>query len=94
MTTTSAFSNAGLPDAAAALLAHHIQTIEMRSMRNARLDAYYERCLNPWDLAAGWLVAQEAGAVVRGADGGRPDRNLTLAGSAAAVAALSAILAG
>lgn len=42
MTTTSAFTNAGLPGDAAALLAHHVQTIEMRSMRNARLDAYYE----------------------------------------------------
>jgi len=29
-----------------------------------RLDAYYERGLAPWDLAAGGLVAAEAGAVV------------------------------
>ena len=73
---------------------HGSAALDLCSVARGRLDAYYERCLNPWDLAAGWLVAQEAGAVVRGADGGRPDRNLTLAGSAAAVAALSAILAG
>ena len=29
-----------------------------------RLDAYYERGLQPWDLAAGGVVASEAGAVV------------------------------
>lgn len=29
-----------------------------------RLDAYYERCLKPWDHAAGALVATEAGALV------------------------------
>lgn len=28
-------------------------------------DAYYERGLNPWDVAAGILIAREAGAVVR-----------------------------
>jgi myo-inositol-1(or 4)-monophosphatase len=36
-----------------------------------RYDAYYERGLNPWDLAAGGLVAAEAGAIVGGL-GGRP----------------------
>jgi myo-inositol-1(or 4)-monophosphatase len=30
------------------------------------VDAYYESGLNPWDLAAGWLIATEAGAVVSG----------------------------
>ena len=30
------------------------------------VDAYYESGLNPWDLAAGWLIAAEAGAVVSG----------------------------
>lgn len=28
-----------------------------------RLDAYYEQELKPWDMAAGWLIAKEAGAV-------------------------------
>ncbi|MEZ5216323.1 MAG: inositol monophosphatase family protein [Ilumatobacteraceae bacterium] len=29
-----------------------------------RLDGYYEQYLNPWDVAAGTLIAREAGAVV------------------------------
>ncbi|MET3451166.1 inositol monophosphatase family protein [Curtobacterium sp. 1544] len=29
------------------------------------VDAYYERGINPWDMAAGSIVAQEAGAAVR-----------------------------
>ena len=33
------------------------------------VDAYYERGLNPWDFAAGLLVATEAGAVVTDFDG-------------------------
>lgn len=41
------------------------------------VDAYYETGLNPWDLAAGWLVATEAGAVVGGLDG--PGEALTWA---------------
>ncbi|MEO6020596.1 MAG: inositol monophosphatase family protein [Knoellia sp.] len=41
------------------------------------LDAYYETGLNPWDLAAGWLIAAEAGAVVGGLDG--PGEELTWA---------------
>jgi myo-inositol-1(or 4)-monophosphatase len=30
------------------------------------VDAYYESGLNPWDLAAGWVIATEAGALVTG----------------------------
>jgi len=35
-----------------------------------RFDAYYEQYLNPWDLAAGELIAREAGAEVGSFDGG------------------------
>jgi myo-inositol-1(or 4)-monophosphatase len=35
-----------------------------------RVDAYYERGLAWWDLAAGGLVAAEAGALVSAIDGG------------------------
>jgi len=35
-----------------------------------RLDGYWELRLNPWDCAAGGLVAREAGAVVTDLDGG------------------------
>jgi myo-inositol-1(or 4)-monophosphatase len=30
------------------------------------VDAYYESGLHPWDLAAGWIIATEAGAMVSG----------------------------
>jgi myo-inositol-1(or 4)-monophosphatase len=35
-----------------------------------RVDAYWERGLGPWDLAAGSLIAREAGAEVTGEAGG------------------------
>lgn len=35
-------------------------------LARGRLDAYYEEGLNPWDMAAGALIAQESGVVVRG----------------------------
>jgi myo-inositol-1(or 4)-monophosphatase len=35
-------------------------------LARGRLDAYYERGLNAWDIAAGALIAAEAGAVVTG----------------------------
>lgn len=39
-------------------------------LARSRVDAFYEDGLNEWDLAAGALIAQEAGAIVRGLDGG------------------------
>ena len=35
-----------------------------------RLDAYWERGLNAWDMAAGILLVREAGGFVSDADGG------------------------
>jgi myo-inositol-1(or 4)-monophosphatase len=34
-----------------------------------RLDAYWERCAHPWDVAAGALLVREAGGRVTGAAG-------------------------
>lgn len=34
-----------------------------------RLDAFWELSLNPWDVAAGWLIIQEAGGSVTGHQG-------------------------
>ncbi|GAA3133599.1 inositol monophosphatase family protein [Streptomyces rectiviolaceus] len=47
--------------------------IDLCDVALGRLDAYYERGLNPWDFAAGDLVAREAGALT----GGRPGEALT-----------------
>lgn len=46
---------------------------------DGQLDAYYETGLNPWDVAAGALIAQEAGARIRGAVGAWPDGGMALA---------------
>ena len=37
--------------------------VDLCSVACGRVDAYFERGLNPWDLAAGELIAIEAGAV-------------------------------
>lgn len=48
-----------------------------------RFDAYYEKGLQPWDVAAGALVAAEAGAVLGDLDGGPPSGAFVLAASPA-----------
>ncbi|HLT68795.1 MAG TPA: inositol monophosphatase family protein [Acidimicrobiales bacterium] len=45
-------------------------SVDLCSVACGRLDAYYEVGLAPWDLAAGGLIATEAGAVVTAIDGG------------------------
>jgi myo-inositol-1(or 4)-monophosphatase len=44
--------------------------VDLCSVACGRLDAYYEEGLAPWDLAAGALIAHEAGAVLTDLDGG------------------------
>lgn len=44
-------------------------SLDLCAVASGRLDAYYERGLKPWDLAAGGLVATEAGARVSGLSG-------------------------
>lgn len=43
--------------------------LDLCALADGLLDAYYERGLQPWDQAAGVLIAQEAGAVVTGLHG-------------------------
>lgn len=49
--------------------------LDLCSVAAGRVDAYYEAGLGPWDLAAGALVAEEAGARTGSLDGGplRPE---------------------
>lgn len=42
--------------------------LDLCMVASGRLDAYYERCLKPWDHAAGALIAAEAGAIVSASD--------------------------
>lgn len=55
-------------------------SLDLVAVACGRLDAYYERELAPWDLAAGGLIAREAGARVEGAYGSPPSAHLVLAG--------------
>ncbi|MBA2508802.1 MAG: inositol monophosphatase [Nocardioidaceae bacterium] len=54
-------------------------SLDLCAVAAGRVDAYVEQGLQPWDLAAGGLVAEEAGAVVLGVDGGAADQRLVLA---------------
>jgi len=56
------------------------------------LDLHFERGLKPWDLAAGALVAQEAGALVTGLRGQRAGEAMTVAGPPGSVEELVGLL--
>ena len=43
--------------------------VDLCWVASGRYDAYFERGLHPWDFVAGALIAQEAGAQVRGIGG-------------------------
>jgi len=45
-------------------------TLDLAWVAAGRLDAYWERDLSPWDLAAGMLLVREAGGFVTDLDGG------------------------
>ena len=45
-------------------------SVDLCSVAAGRLDAYFEEGLAPWDLAAGEIIAREAGAVLSDLDGG------------------------
>ncbi|MFJ6694541.1 inositol monophosphatase family protein [Streptomyces sp. NPDC091272] len=53
--------------------------IDLCDVAAGRLDGYYERGLNPWDMAAGDLIAREAGALTGGRPGERPSGDLAVA---------------
>jgi myo-inositol-1(or 4)-monophosphatase len=45
-------------------------TLDLAWVAAGRLDAYWERDLSPWDLAAGMLLVREAGGFITDLDGG------------------------
>ena len=68
-------------------------SLDLCALACGRVDAYYERGLKPWDLAAGGLIATEAGARVAGL-GGRPaGEDLVIAAPPALFGRLEALLA-
>jgi myo-inositol-1(or 4)-monophosphatase len=66
--------------------------LDLCAVASGRLDGYYEVGLNPWDMAAGWLIITEAGGVVTGPAGGPPSAALTVAGNPAVQPQLLGVL--
>jgi myo-inositol-1(or 4)-monophosphatase len=66
--------------------------LDLCSVACGRLDGYYERGLAPWDLAAGGLIAREAGAAVVGWDGGPAVAGSVVAAAPGIAAELHALL--
>jgi myo-inositol-1(or 4)-monophosphatase len=95
--------DAGLRARQAEVLTHVLPTV--RDIRRAgaaaldlcwvaagRLDGFFEAGLQPWDWAAGALVASESGAWVGDLEGGPPSRSMTLAATPELAARLRALL--
>jgi myo-inositol-1(or 4)-monophosphatase len=53
--------------------------IDLCCVASGQVDGFYERGLHEWDLAAGRLIATEAGALVGGLHGERPGEAMTIA---------------
>lgn len=66
--------------------------IDLCLLADGSIDLYYERGLNPWDMAAGAVVATEAGAVVTGLRGAPAGQAMTVAGPRRLVEELAEIL--
>jgi len=57
--------------------------LDLCAVAEGMLDGYYEKGLNPWDWAAGGLIATEAGIVLSGLNGAAPGGDLLVAGAPA-----------
>jgi myo-inositol-1(or 4)-monophosphatase len=68
--------------------------VDLCSVACGRVDAYFELGLAPWDLAAGALVAREAGVVVTDLQGGATDGAFVVAAPPALAEPLRALLRG
>jgi myo-inositol-1(or 4)-monophosphatase len=67
--------------------------VDLCSVACGRVDAYYERGLAPWDLAAGGLIAAEAGAIVSDFAGDLPSFDGVLAAAPGIADALRTLVA-
>ena len=67
-------------------------TLDLCWVACGRVDAYYESGLQPWDLAAGAVIAGEAGAGVEGLDGPVPHSGSVLAATPALIEPLRRLL--
>jgi myo-inositol-1(or 4)-monophosphatase len=69
-------------------------SLDLCAVATGRVDAFYEQGLKPWDLAAGGLVAAEAGAVVAGLPGREAGEALVVAAPPGLYEPLAELLAG
>jgi myo-inositol-1(or 4)-monophosphatase len=67
-------------------------SLDLCAVAAGRVDAYFERTLNPWDHAAGALIAEEAGARVSGLGTPRPSAAFLLAAHPELAARLEPVL--
>ncbi len=67
--------------------------LDLAAVASGQLNAYFERGLQPWDMAAGALLVEEAGGAVRGWDGAPASREFLLAAAPALADELTALLA-
>lgn len=69
-------------------------SLDLCALACGRVDAFYEQGLKPWDLAAGGLVAEEAGATVGGLLGRPAGEAMVLAAPPGLFEELAELLAG
>jgi myo-inositol-1(or 4)-monophosphatase len=67
-------------------------SLDLCRVAEGTLDLHYERGLNPWDLAAGQVIAVEAGAQVRGLRGRAASVEMSIVGPAGTVDELASLL--
>jgi myo-inositol-1(or 4)-monophosphatase len=67
--------------------------VDLCSLAAGRVDAYYERGVQVWDIAAGSLIVEEAGGRVGGLGGAPAGPEFTIAGEPALFEALHDLLA-
>lgn len=53
--------------------------LDLCRVAEGSVDVYYERGLNPWDLAAGWIIVSEAGGQVTGTGRAAPGKDMVVA---------------
>jgi myo-inositol-1(or 4)-monophosphatase len=68
--------------------------VDLCSVASGSVDAYYERGVNLWDIAAGGLIAAEAGARVTGLHGKPASPSMTMAAAPPLLRELHDLLAG
>ncbi len=67
---------------------------DLCSVAAGRVDAYYEQGVHEWDIAAGGLIAREAGAMMGGISGRPAGEAMTIAAEPELFRALHNLLAG